>query len=233
MRFSRALSAITLATMTLAWTGCEDDCAQVEALPPAPHIGFIGDSIFDYNREGCQDVGSQLSLMRGMRIENRARGGAHLADEYQGVPSVEHQFHALMDERGEQVEFVVAMGGGNDILHNPVPCLVPFVGCPEIIDDVFDAGYRIADDARARGIDRLLYIGYDVQLPTSPYLGPILNGVMDRLTIEHLAMGVEFRDMRGVYGLIGDTQIDGFHPTPSGSRKIAEAVHHKLGNLGW
>ena len=218
---------IALVTITAALMGCSD-CEEVATLEDADYIGFIGDSIFDSNRTNCKDIGSQLSLMRGEYIENRAVGGAQLTGG--GPKSVEEQFYELMDERGDEIELLIVMGGGNDILNNILVCLT--VGCPEIIDGIFEAGYQLAEEAHSLGLERILYVGYEVGPPTYPFLAPILNPMMDRMHDEHDDMGVEFSDTRGIYSG-GDAMIDGYHPTPSGSRKYAEAINSKLDSLGW
>jgi len=219
---------IALVTITAALMGCSD-CDEVDALGNADYIGFIGDSIFDRNRDNCKDIGSQLSLLRGEYIENRAVGGAQLTGG--GPKSVEEQFYELMDESGDEIDIIIIMGGGNDILNNILVCGT--VGCPDIIDGIFETGYQLAEEAHSLGLEKLLYVGYEVGLPTYPFLAPILNPMMDRMHDEHDDMGVEFLDTRGIYALVGDAMIDGYHPTPSGSRKYAEAINSKLDSLGW
>lgn len=214
----------------------ENTCDEFDALPFADYIGAVGDSIFDRMAEQCQDVISQTSYLRGEGIENWAQGGAWLmgANPKNDNPpdDVKTQLDNLINERGS-IDVLILTGGGNEILDNLDVCLL--TGCPEIVDDILvNKATFLADYAKnTLGIEKILYVGYDVTSLGALALSNILNTMMDRVRDEVLPpLGIEFLDMRGTYGL-NDTEIDGFHPLQSGAVKYGEAINNKLNELGW
>lgn len=232
---------ILVIVASVTFVGCDpappaNICDDFDALPSADYIGAVGDSIFNRMVDQCQDVISQVSYLRGEGIENWSQGGAWLIgqnpNETDPPEDVKTQLDNLYTERGG-LEILIITGGGNEILDNLDTCLA--TGCPDIVDDILEnKAAFLADYAKnTLGIEKILYVGYDVTDLGAVALSGILNSMMDRVRDEVLPpLGVEFVDMRGTYGA-GDTEIDGFHPLQSGAIKFGARINEKLDELGW
>ena len=226
MGIARIIAAAALAGLLGA---CAPQGPYASARGPAPVL-LVGDSIFAWNGGLMRgDVGDHLSRALGRAVENRSvvlarvsrrsgRGGAF-------GPDVARQ----LDGAGRR-DWIVIGGGGNDV-GRVCGCLT----CEGMVDWLISkdgttgAIPEMVARARAAGA-RVIYVSY---------YGPSGRGgaydiCQDELTaLAERAEAMAARDPGVIHfspaGVVSgadpsDYYFDDIHPSPSGSRKIGEAL---------
>lgn len=213
--------------------------AQAETLPPsrsetapeapAPKILMIGDSMLFTNRGSGRSVGRQLEQIIGTRIRDKSFVGTRYAPGPQGARgAIPRQY-----EPGPW-DVVVMNGGGNDLMFG-CGCrrCGPMLDALISEDGAQGAIPSLVARIRAGGA-RVVYAGY----LRSPGVGSVIEGcrdegdVLDRRLAKMAALdaGVTFVSLADLVPH-GDTsyhQADMIHPSPKGSRAIAERLARVL-----
>lgn len=196
----------------------------------------LGDSIFDLSDE----LQGNLEEYAGQTFRKYTLNGAQLYSAGLGVaPVVEQYAEARLDN--DDIRTIVMDGGGNDILipvitqFDPYRCKTRWYQfgqlnskCKEFIDDLYVEGVNILDDMKNDGVENIIYLGYyytkNALLPLKNLKQAIDYG-NDTLAraCENSVVNCTFVDPRSSI-INSDINIDGIHPSSSGSRKLADLI---------
>ena len=216
---------IALRTALLALFCIATLTACTESVGPntTARVMVMGDSLMAFNRIGGNSVADALEMQMGEEVIDRAASGAAMLTEGdKGIPA---QFAS------GPWDWVVLNGYGNDLLFG--------CGCSAcdgrmdrlIAGDGADGAIpELVAQLRAEGL-RVIYTGY-MRTPgfASPVEGCVaLGDEMDR-RLSAMAAGDEGVHFVSLDGLVpdGDRSFHGpdrIHPSPKGSRAIAQRVH--------
>ena len=225
-RFSLLVTASILTSVA----GCTppQQCLDVDALPAGSEIQIIGDSVFDFNEETCEDVSDFMSLSLGATVEDRSIGGTWLdhpedediADSYAPGPW----------------PWLIVDGGGNDLLG--------FCNCECSSDDIArlinpDGTDGAMSDLIRTIVDngsRVILLGYYQPTPDSEFGGCIDE--LEVLSSGYSALAdqlpeVTFLDARNVINAEEDRSLlhtDGVHLTPKAAEILANAMLSIVGS---
>ncbi len=193
--------------------------------PTRPRILMMGDSMLFTNRGSGRSVGRQLEQVLGLRIKDKSFVGTRYSPGPQGATgAIPRQYQA------GNWDVVVLNGGGNDLLFG-CGCN----RCGPILDALIsEDGLRGAIPALVARIRNdgaeVVYSGY----LRSPGVGSTIEAcrdegaVLERRLTEMAAQdpGVTFVSMADLvpYGDRSFHQDDLIHPSPKGSRAIAERL---------
>ncbi len=196
----------------------------------------LGDSIFDLSDK----LQGNLEEYAGQTFRKYTLNGAQLYSTGLGIaPVVEQYAQARLDD--SDIRTIVMDGGGNDILipviaqFDPYRCKTRWYQfgqlsskCKEFIDDLYVEGVNILDDMDDDGVENIIYLGYyytkNALLPLKNLKQAIDYGnhTLAR-ACENSAVNCTFIDPRATI-VNSDINIDGIHPSTSGSRKLADLI---------
>ena len=217
-------------------------------------VGIVGDSYIDplfsqFLPELQKLAQANGALAASDRYVSKAAGGASMVGG--GISAliaapIPTQLARVIQEsrqRGAQgVRFMIATGGGNDVLVDNRQCLefqsisAVTQQCKDVIQKALDAGQHLFEQAAREGVSEAIYFFYP-HLPTASLLGgptantildyayPLVKGLCERQT----AIKCHFVDLRAAFQASGlpDAQLfqfDGVHPAVGGAKVMAQAV---------
>jgi hypothetical protein len=197
----------------------------------------LGDSIFALSGE-IQDY---LHSYGGKTFRRYATSGAELKGGDLIAPSVVNQY-ATARADNSNIQTVLMDGGGNDIL---LPVLTLFdihnckkdwwesslsTSCKNLINDIYVDGVNLLNDMRARGVQKVIYVGYYYTKDS------LISGNLSALrqaidygdakfatACANSLLSCTFIDPRSKI-VNSDIIADGIHPATSGSQKIANLI---------
>ena len=205
--------------------GAEPPAATQPCIQSGDQVLIIGDSYVDY----VNPLGPPLeanateagALPAGQHYTNLAVAGTLIAD-------IERQWQT--GKRG-MPKFVVADGGGNDVLIGAPQCLDPGADMDPVCTDVVERATMVADrmieDMKASGVKGLVYFfyphipagGHDILDYSYPMSQAACEGASDA------NFKCVFVDTRAAFeGHPEHFFFDGIHPSASGAQVLADLV---------
>jgi len=217
-------------------------CGFVASVPwirsaSSNHVVNLGDSIFALSGK-IQDY---LHSYSGKTFRRYAVSGAELEGGDLIAPSVVNQF-AVARADNSNIKTVLMDGGGNDIL---LPVLTLFdiynckkdwwesrlsSSCKNLINDIYVDGVDLLNEMRARGVTKVLYLGY--YYTKNSLISGNLSALKQAIdygdgkfatACANSLLSCTFIDPRSSVKS-ADIIADGIHPATSGSQKIANLI---------
>lgn len=199
--------------------------AQTVRRVPAPRVLMIGDSMLFTNKGSGRSVGRQLEWLIGTRITDRSFVGTRILLALPGIPgAIQHQFSP------GPWDVVVMNGGGNDLMfgcgcNRCGPMLEALISedgrqgaIPSLVTRIRQSGAQVVYSGylRSPGVDSLIEACRDE--------GAVLERRLSKMAAR--VPGVTFVSMADLvpFGDSSFHQIDLIHPSPKGSRAIAERL---------
>ena len=204
--------------------GCAppQQCLDVDALPAGEQVQIIGDSVFDFNEDACEDISDYLSLSLGAQVEDRSVGGTWLDHPEDDDIVTSYQAGPW--------PWVIVDGGGNDLLGEcGCECTAEQVARLSDLSGTTGAMPALVEQIVADGAQVLLF-GYYAPTASSEF-----GGCLDEL--ELLSTGyaaiaarfpeVTFLDGRDLIDASVDRDLlhgDGVHLTGPAAARVAQAM---------
>lgn len=216
------IGAVALFVLTSALAGCDGGlCAQLDALPRAPSVLAVGDSVLAWNNDRCHGIPERAGLVAGVHADNRAVSGTVMHE-------IASQYDAARLERSWDV--VVVDGGGNDV-NSFCEC----GECDAVLDDVRTRTNELLDLMRDDGARVVLvdYFGFDER---AWYGFDRCETALADLQAQHEAIDAERDDVTLVdLGALVTPEshpeaytFDYVHPSDEGSRILGELLAESL-----
>jgi acyl-CoA thioesterase I len=203
--------------------GCDGGlCGQLDALPRAPRVLAVGDSILAWNNDRCHGIPERAGLVAGVHVDNRAVSGTVMHE-------IASQYDAARIDGGPW-DVVIVDGGGNDV-NSFCEC----GACDAVLDDVRTRTNDLLDVMRDDGARVVLvdYFGFDERawygfdrceqaLADLQATHEEIDGERDDVTLVDLGALVTPDDHPEAY------TFDYVHPSDEGSRILGELLAESL-----
>lgn len=236
---SKKAASVLVALLTVsAGIGC-GFVASVPWIRSADRNGVVnlGDSIFALSGE----IQGFLHSYAGKTFRRYATSGAEINGGDLIAPSVYNQY-AIARADYPSIQTILMDGGGNDILlpvitlFDPYDCKTEWYqwwglssSCKSLINDIYVDAANLLNDMYARGVGKVIYLGY--YYTKNSIFGNLadLRKAIDygdtkmAQACAYSAVSCSFVDPRS-YITNSDIISDGIHPTTSGSLKIANKI---------
>lgn len=210
-------------------------------------VGMMGDSYLDLSGDitrFLQDTARKAGALQASESYlDHSLFGASM-DGFPNVPSQWPDILADAKSKGSKgVKLLIMTGGGNDVLLGNRTCLdFPTAAdisepCKKLLQTILSVGQKVVDQAAKDGAKAIIYFFYP-HLPEHLVNGPHPNTILDyaypevqKLCEKQTAIPCYFIDTRPAFdngkgrprdGLI--SPFDGIHPTPAGSKIIADLI---------
>lgn len=120
------------------------------------------------------------------------------------------------------------MIGGNDMKLNS--CAPSLNHCMSLLEDLEDRISQLAQQMRADGIEKIIFLGYYNGTGNAAELREINNYSMNLKAASYAGLGITFIDVRQTFNGNEARYLlnDGIHPTAEGSRVLADLIKQAL-----
>ncbi|MFN3582028.1 MAG: SGNH/GDSL hydrolase family protein [Pseudomonas sp.] len=185
---------------------------------------IIGDSVFalsgDIHRNLERDLNKTINTSA--RSGCQMIGGNFICSRRYSIPTQ----YANANKRG--IKTVIFNGGGNDIQLNS--CAPSLSRCMPLLNDLEDEIAKLAQQMRADGVQKIIFLGYYNGTGNAAALHEINNYSMARKAATYAGLGITFIDVRQAFNGNESRYLlsDGIHPTAAGSRVLADLIRRAL-----
>jgi acyl-CoA hydrolase len=206
---------ILILCIAVAATACNRDFRQTP-LPTTSNVVILGDSLtYGTGADSGEDYASILAGTTGWHVINAGIPGNTSSDGLARLPGL----LAAHDAGEQKIDLLIIELGGNDFLKR--------VPEPETVNNL----KSILSQAKARSIQTAL-----IAIPEFSPVGAALGSLSDHPLYAKLAKETDTPLIKDVFSDVlakNSLKADPIHPNAAGYRAVADALQHRLVDLGF